>query len=176
MPRHARIPPTAIIASKHLTRTSRPPRAQSPPNGRANGPTVRMGTGFRSGNRRSDYHTKRYEKAHRTDTLLTACRTADAPVCPVLRHGRRLSERTLRHASLVEPESRRPFITIRKARIPKGELRHRLRAMGPNLLVVGDSVYSNLTTVGVGKPSKRLRQVQRFGDRIFSLHGRKANI
>ena len=26
-------------------------------------------------------------------------------VCPVLRHGRRLSERTLRHASLVEPES-----------------------------------------------------------------------
>ena len=41
--------------------------------------------------------------------------------------------------------------------------------MGPNLLVVGDSVYSNLTTVGVGKPSKRLRQVQRFGDRIFFL-------
>ena len=51
------------------------------------------------------YHTKRYEKAHRTDTLPYGMPDRRRAVCPVLRHGRRLSERTLRHASLVEPES-----------------------------------------------------------------------
>lgn len=107
---------------------------------------------------------------------LTACRTADAQSVRFFATADDyLNGRfdTLPRSSL---KVRRPFIAIRKTRIPKGELRHRLRAMGPNLLVVGDSVYSNLTTVGVGKPSKRFRQVQRFGDRIFFLHGRKANI
>ena len=100
---------------------------------------------------------------------LTACRTVDAqPVRFFATADDYLNGRfdTLPRSSL---KVRRSFIAIRKARIPKGELRHRLRAMGPNLLVVGDSVYSNLTTVGVGKPSKRFRQVQRFGDRIFFL-------
>lgn len=100
---------------------------------------------------------------------LTACRTADAQSVRFFATADDyLNGRfdTLPRSSL---KVRRPFIAIRKTRIPKGELRHRLRAMGPNLLVVGDSVYSNLTTVGVGKPSKRFRQVQRFGDRIFFL-------
>ena len=51
------------------------------------------------------YHTKRYGKAHRTDTLPYGMPDRRRAVRPVLRHGRRLSERTLRHASLVEPES-----------------------------------------------------------------------
>lgn len=51
------------------------------------------------------YHTKRYEKAHRTDTLPYGMPDRRRAVRPVLRHGRRLSERTLRHASPVEPES-----------------------------------------------------------------------
>ena len=49
------------------------------------------------------YHTKRYEKAHRTDTLPYGMPDRRRAVRPVLRHGRRLSERTLRHASPVEP-------------------------------------------------------------------------
>ena len=100
---------------------------------------------------------------------LTACRTADAQSVRFFATADDyLNGRfdTLPRSSL---KVRRPFIAIRKTRIPKGELRHRLRAMGPNLLVVGDSVYSNLTTVGVGKPSKRFRRVERFGDRIFFL-------
>ena len=100
---------------------------------------------------------------------LTACRTADAQSVRFFATADDYLNGRFDTLPLSSLKVRRPFITIRKARIPKGELRHRLRAMGPNLLVVGDSVYSNLTTVGVGKPSKRFRQVQRFGDRIFFL-------
>ena len=164
-----RIPSTAIIASKHLTRTSRPPVRKGSPNGRANGPTIE-GDGLPKRKSQKRHTTRNVMKKLIVLILcLTACRTADAQSVRFFATADDyLNGRfdTLPRSSL---KVRRPFIAIRKTRIPKGELRHRLRAMGPNLLVVGDSVYSNLTTVGVGKPSKRFRRVERFGDRIFFL-------
>ena len=98
---------------------------------------------------------------------LTACRTADAQSVRFFATADDyLNGRfdTLPRSSL---KIRQLFVSINKTGLSDNELRDKLKTNELHLLVFEDSLYANLSTTSIGKPSNRFRRVERFGDRIF---------
>lgn len=131
----------------------------------------------RTDNRGDGLPKRKSQKRHTTRNVmkklivlilcLTACRTADAQSVRFFATADDyLNGRfdTLPRSSL---KIRQLFVSINKTGLSDNELRDKLKTNELHLLVFEDSLYANLSTTSIGKPSNRFRRVERFGDRIF---------